>query len=66
MKMKKTVDCVEMKHRAQERLREELAGKSREEEIAFFRRGAEEFERRIASAKAGREDADSVASRSLS
>ena len=62
MKTKKKFDCVEMKHRAQKRLREELAGRSRQEEIAFFRKGAEDVERRIASAKAGRDDTDSVAS----
>lgn len=47
----KTCDCVEMKHRAQERMRGALKGCSREEEIAFFRRGAEEFENRVKSAR---------------
>lgn len=36
MKPKKAFDWVVMKHRAQKRAREELAGKSREEEIAYF------------------------------
>lgn len=51
MKTKKKFDCVAMKHAAQRIIREELKGKSREEEIAYFRAGAEEFERRIREAK---------------
>ena len=47
----KTFDCVEMKHRAQEKMRAELKGCSREEEIAFFRQGAEEFKKHVESAK---------------
>lgn len=39
----KTFDCVEMKHKAQERIRRELAGASREEEMAYWRRIEEEF-----------------------
>lgn len=51
----KTFDCVEMKHRAQERMRAALKGCSREEELAFFRRGAEEFKKHVKSAKQGLE-----------
>ena len=48
----KTPDCIRMKREAQRRIREAVAGLSREEEIAFFRAGAEEFVRRIEAAKA--------------
>jgi hypothetical protein len=41
--MKKTFDCVEMKHQAQERIRRELAGASKEAELAYWRRLEEEF-----------------------
>lgn len=51
VKSKKTFDCVAMKHRAQKRIRAELEGQSREEEIAYFRDGAEEFQQRIEAAK---------------
>jgi hypothetical protein len=36
-------DCVEMKHKAQERIRQELAGATREGELAYWRRIEEEF-----------------------
>jgi hypothetical protein len=39
---KKAFDCVAMKHQAQERIRSELAGLSREEELAYWRRIAEQ------------------------
>ena len=55
MKTKKKFDCVAMKHRAQKQIREELAGKSREEEIAYFREGAAEFERRLRKALSAKE-----------
>ena len=35
--MKKRFDCVEAKHRAQERIVEETAGMSVEEELAYWR-----------------------------
>jgi hypothetical protein len=41
--MKKTFDCVEMKHQAQERIRRELAGATREQELAYWRRIEEEL-----------------------
>ena len=40
-KQRKTFDCVEMKHQAQERIRKELEGKSPEEQSAYLRRGRE-------------------------
>jgi len=43
MKTKEAIDCVAMKHRAQKRIRAELEGKSREEEIAYFRVGSKAF-----------------------
>lgn len=51
MKTKKDFDCVEMKRRAQEQIRKDLDGKSREEEIEYFRRGSDEFKRRIDAAR---------------
>ncbi|MBK8270775.1 MAG: hypothetical protein IPK83_21710 [Planctomycetes bacterium] len=52
MKTKKQFDCVEMKHRAQQKIRKDLEGATHAEEIAYFRRGGEELERRIQEAKA--------------
>jgi hypothetical protein len=34
-------DCVDMKHRAAERIRRELEGKSKEERLAYWREVAE-------------------------
>jgi hypothetical protein len=39
----KTFDSVGMKHKAQERIRRELAGASREEELAYWRQIEHEF-----------------------
>lgn len=47
----KTFDCIAMKRKAQEAIRDQVRGMTLEEEIAFFREGAEEFEQRIAAAK---------------
>ena len=41
----KTFDCVEMKRRGAERLRQRLAGMTLEEEIEFWRQRSEQFER---------------------
>lgn len=41
--MKKDFDCVEMKHKIQEKIYEEIKDMSIEEEIEYFRKGAEEF-----------------------
>jgi len=49
--MKKDFDCVAMKRRAQQKIRAHVAGKTRREEIAFFREGSDEFERRLADAR---------------
>ena len=38
---KKRFDCVDMKHRASERIRKELEGKSTDERIAYWREEAE-------------------------
>jgi hypothetical protein len=59
MKPKKDFDCVEMKNRAQEAVREELRGKTQEEEIAYFRAIGAELEKRIEAAK--KADAHDVA-----
>jgi len=47
----KTFDCVGMKRAAQARIRDEISNMTMEEQLAFFRAGAEEFERRIQTAK---------------
>jgi hypothetical protein len=39
----KAFDCIETERRGQARVRERLAGLSREEEMEFRRRGAEEL-----------------------
>jgi hypothetical protein len=41
----KTFDCVEMKRRGAELVRQRLAGMSLEEEIDYWRRRSEEFQR---------------------
>jgi hypothetical protein len=41
----KSFDCVEMKRRGAERLRERLAGMTLEEEIEYWRQRSEEFQR---------------------
>ncbi len=47
----KTFDCMQMKRVAQEKIRAAVSGQTRQEEIAFFCAGAEEFQRRIDAAK---------------
>ena len=47
----KTSDCVAMKHAAQDKIRRKVKDMTREEEVAFFRSGSEEFQRRLRSAK---------------
>ncbi len=41
----KTFDCVRMKRQAQQKIRAALAGKSKQQEVAYFREGAEEFKK---------------------
>ena len=48
---KKTFDCIEMKRASQEKIYSQIKDMTREEQVAFFRKGAEEFERRKNSAK---------------
>jgi len=47
--VKKTFDCVAMKRKAQERIREETKGLSREEEFACFHDAARAFREDIES-----------------
>ncbi|NLF07371.1 MAG: hypothetical protein GX594_05250 [Pirellulaceae bacterium] len=47
----KTFDCIAMKRKAQEAIRAQVRGMTREEEAAFFCEGREEFEKRIQAAK---------------
>ena len=49
---KKTFDCVRMKRQAQQKIRAVLAGKGKQQEVAYFREGAEEFKKRIRAAQA--------------
>ena len=51
MKTKKTFDCIAMKRKAQEAIRQQVRGMTHTEEAAFFREGREEFERRVQAAK---------------
>ena len=50
-KKTKTFDCIAMKREAQEAIRAQVRGMTIEEEVAFFRSGADEFQRRIDDAK---------------
>lgn len=50
----KTFDCVEMKRASQIKIREKVRGMTRQEEVDFFRSGADEFEQRIRSARENR------------
>ena len=43
--MAKSFDCVEMKRRGAEALRKRLAGMTFEQEVEFWRKRSEEFER---------------------
>jgi len=47
----KTFDCIAMKRKAQEAIRAQVQGMTREEEAAFFREGREKFEERVQAAK---------------
>ena len=50
-KKTKTFDCIAMKRKAQEAIRAQVRGMTPGEEVAFFREGAEEFQRRIDAVK---------------
>ncbi len=52
----KIFDCIAMKRKAQEAIRKQVRGMTREEEAAFFREGREEFEKRIQDAKQQRRE----------
>jgi|WetSurMetagenome_2_1015567.scaffolds.fasta_scaffold1210861_1 hypothetical protein len=45
--MKKTFDCVEMKRKIQEKIYEETKNLSREEELEYFHKAGERFQREI-------------------
>ena len=45
--MKKKFDCIAMKRASQEKIYAQTKDMTRQEEIAFFRKGGEEFERQI-------------------
>ena len=50
MKTKKKFDCIQIKREAQKKIREAVKGMTPEEEIAFFRQGAEDFARQVQQA----------------
>jgi hypothetical protein len=47
----KTFDCIAMKRKSQEVIRDQVRGMTREEEAAFFREGHDEFEKKVQAAK---------------
>ena len=49
--MKKKFDCVAMKHAAQAIIRKEVQGMTPDEELAYFRAGGEEFQKKILAAR---------------
>ena len=58
----KTFDCVEMKRAAQEKIRQAVQGMTLEEEVEFFRAGAEEFEKRLQDARRAQAGQDNTPS----
>ena len=53
----KAFDCMAMKREIHRVLRERTEGMTRAEEIAFFRQGAEEFEKRLQEARKQQKEA---------
>jgi len=49
--MKKKFDCIAMKRGSQEKIYARIKDMSREEQIAFFHNGGEDFERQIEAEK---------------
>ena len=49
--MKKKFDCIAMKRASQEKIYAQTKDMTHEEEIAFFRKGAEDFGRQIEAEK---------------
>ncbi|MBL7133528.1 MAG: hypothetical protein ISS78_05470 [Phycisphaerae bacterium] len=49
--MKKKFDCIAMKRASQEKIYAQTKDMSRQEEIAFFRKGGDQFERQIEAEK---------------
>ena len=47
----KTFDCIAMKRKAQKAIRAKVQGMTREEEVAFFHEGREEFDKKVEAAK---------------
>ena len=50
-KKNKSFDCIAMKREAQKAIRAKVRGMTREQEVAYFHAGAEEFDDRIQAAK---------------
>lgn len=48
MKAKKGFDCVEMKRRAQEKIYKEIKGMSVDEQLAYWKKHEQAFQREIA------------------
>ncbi len=55
----KTFDCVEIKHRAAEKIREQVRGMTRDEERTFWERGTEELLLRQQALRNSREKTES-------
>ena len=52
--MKKTFDCVEMKHRGAEKVQAKLAGMTLDEQVAYWERRGRELRKRKAESLARR------------
>ena len=50
-KKNKSFDCIAMKRAAQKKIREDVRGMTIAEEIAYFRKGTEDFMRQVLAAK---------------
>jgi len=54
----KSFDCIAMKRAAQKKIREDVRGMTLAEEIAYFRKGTEDFKRQLLSDKQQIENPD--------
>jgi hypothetical protein len=50
-KTSKTFDCIAMKREAQQAIRAQVRGMTREEEVAFFREGCDALDKKVQVAK---------------
>jgi len=47
----KTFDCIAMKRKSQKAIRDQVRDMTRQQEVAFFREGAEAFDEQVRLAK---------------